>query len=539
MRVGGMEKEMEQFKETELYDIVEGLGGVPGGTHVCFLDDPVHLEMASSGLCELVGYSPDEIKNELGSSYSRLLHPDDVPAFRRFVRALSAEEGVNIVSYRFLSKDGRTIPAVDTMISRRLDDGHMWGFSVVRDVSGGSHGSSGEDASNVADVPLHGMLRVRLGENPCVVSADDDMLVVLGFDKSEVSRSHESLIQALNAAFLPLISQLVAGLSGSGRARIQMRRQVIRRVDGTFANIVKWGTLEGSADGGTCQLFVVLDSDEEVCDDSGGMLEGLEQFVRDSADMIFLLEMRKGSLTCIKDEFPELPSIPMGFPLVAQDVAERWVQSYVCAEDQKKVLGLFDSDALVSGDHIFHEKATLQAVDSPIPVSILAIRDGSRVLVLVKNANVDRRTREQPAEQSVLIRTFGRFEVFRDGKPIVFKSKKAKEYLALLVNARGSFVSSREAVLALWPDSTLGENDYARARKAAMNMGRTLEREGIASIVEKDGSSRRIVPSKVSCDLFDFLEDPERNSDSFRGSYLPEYEWGEITLAELTFSLYD
>lgn len=179
---------------------------------------------------------------------------------------------------------------------------------------GGSHGSSGEDASNVADVPLHGMLRVRLGENPCVVSADDDMLVMLGFDKSEVSRSHESLIQALNAAFLPLISQLVAGLSGSGRARIQMRRQVIRRVDGTFANIVKWGTLEGSADGGTCQLFVVLDSDEEVCDDSGGMLEGLEQFVRDSADMIFLLEMRKGSLTCIKDEFPELPSIPMGFP---------------------------------------------------------------------------------------------------------------------------------------------------------------------------------------------------------------------------------
>lgn len=172
-------------------------------------------------------------------------------------------------------------------------------------------------------------------------------------------------------------------------------------------------------------------------------------------------------------------------------------------------------------------------------MSILAIRDGSRVLVLVKNANVDRRAREQPAEQSVLIRTFGRFEVFCDGKPVVFKSKKAKEYLALLVNARGSFVSSREAVLALWPDSTLGENDYARARKAAMNMGRTLEREGIASIVEKDGSSRRIVPSKVSCDLFDFLEDPERNSDSFRGSYLPEYEWGEITLAELTFSLYD
>ena len=37
----------------------------------------------------------------------------------------------------------------------------------------------------------------------------------------------------------------------------------------------------------------------------------------------------------------------------------------------------------------------------------------------------------------IFIRTFGYFDVFVDGVPILFRSEKAKELLALLVDRRG------------------------------------------------------------------------------------------------------
>ncbi|MDO4503143.1 MAG: hypothetical protein Q4D06_08165 [Coriobacteriia bacterium] len=135
----------------------------------------------------------------------------------------------------------------------------------------------------------------------------------------------------------------------------------------------------------------------------------------------------------------------------------------------------------------------------------------------------------------VRIKTFGSFDVFVNGEPVVFRSEKAKEYLALLVDRRGAFVSSREAVDCLWESDSVGERELSRARKAAYWMNRTLEKYGIEGIVDNDGSARRIIPGSASCDLFDYLDDPYGNSTEFRGSYLRDYSWAEPTLAELTF----
>lgn len=535
---------MERFRQTELYDLIEGLGGVSGGTHVCYLSDPIHLERASSGLCELTGYTPEEIETDLNRAYTRLLHPDDVPIFRNFVRSLAAEEGVQTVSYRFLTKDGRVVPAVDTMVSRRLDDGKMWGFSVVRDLSSLGDAALAQamqaESTDIAeDVPLHGLLRVGFDDGPVVLSADDGMLTILGFSKEEISRNRTGLIEALNTTFASGVAQIVANASGADRSSVGMRRHIIRRVDGSFAHIAKWSVWKESPEETVCQFFVVQENDDEACGESASSLEGLEQFLRESADIVFVIDLEKGSLTCTKDDAPEFPDIPTGFPLVADEVIRRWVAMYVCEDDRDRVLRLADQERIALAEGVEHEEVTLVVDGASLPATILMLREGSRALAMVKDVSAHGRDASEESERGVRIRTFGRFEVFHNGEPVAFKSKKAKEYLALLVDGRGSFVSSREAVSALWPNSTMGENDFTRARKAAMNMHRTLEREGIGSIVEKDGSARRIVPSKVSCDLYDFLDDPKGNAERFHGSYLPEYEWGEMTLAELTFSLYD
>ena len=57
-----------------------------------------------------------------------------------------------------------------------------------------------------------------------------------------------------------------------------------------------------------------------------------------------------------------------------------------------------------------------------------------------------------PENRTVSIRTFGYFDVFVGDTPIVFRNKKSKELLALLVDRKGGYVTSEEAISFLWED---------------------------------------------------------------------------------------
>lgn len=84
----------------------------------------------------------------------------------------------------------------------------------------------------------------------------------------------------------------------------------------------------------------------------------------------------------------------------------------------------------------------------------------------------------------IFIRTFGYFDVFVDGVPILFRSEKAKELLALLVDRRGGYVSSSEAISILWENEPLSDQTRSRYRKVAMRLKDTLEQFGVSEIME-------------------------------------------------------
>lgn len=144
-----------------------------------------------------------------------------------------------------------------------------------------------------------------------------------------------------------------------------------------------------------------------------------------------------------------------------------------------------------------------------------------------------KRQGESPEQAEVFIRSFGYFDVFVDGKPIAFRNKKSKELLALLVDRRGGFISSDEAVSFLWEDEFVSSVTLSRYRKVALRLKNLLEEYGIADIVETVDGKRRIVPDRVSCDLFDYLTGEKEYRNLFTGSYLSNYSWGETTLAGL------
>ncbi|MDE6529825.1 MAG: hypothetical protein K2K96_03515, partial [Lachnospiraceae bacterium] len=154
--------------------------------------------------------------------------------------------------------------------------------------------------------------------------------------------------------------------------------------------------------------------------------------------------------------------------------------------------------------------------------------------------NIAEEASEQPQTRSgkkVYIRTFGYFDVFVDGAPIAFRSQKAKELFALLVDRKGGFVSSEEAIGFLWEDEPLSSVVFARYRKIALRLKNILEEYDISDIIEVSDGKRRLIVEKAGCDLYDYLSGKEEYATLFKGSYLMNYSWGEMTLGELMSEL--
>lgn len=135
--------------------------------------------------------------------------------------------------------------------------------------------------------------------------------------------------------------------------------------------------------------------------------------------------------------------------------------------------------------------------------------------------------------KNVTIRTFGYFDVFVGDVPIAFRNKKSKELLAILIDRKGGFVTSEEAINYLWEDEPVNTVTLSRYRKVALRLKNTLEEYGIVDIIESVDGKRRVVADKFRCDLYDYLSGKEEYSQLFKGSYLTNYSWSEVTLGEL------
>lgn len=140
---------------------------------------------------------------------------------------------------------------------------------------------------------------------------------------------------------------------------------------------------------------------------------------------------------------------------------------------------------------------------------------------------------EKSAKRKVLIRTFGHFDVFVDGEPVVFHYEKSKEMLAVLVDRNGGYVSNPYLISCLWESEPYGEKIQGRCRQAAHRLTETLKQYGIEDIIEKTEGKRRLVPELVDCDYYNYIKGRRIPGQQFNGAYMADYSWGEETLSGL------
>ena len=130
--------------------------------------------------------------------------------------------------------------------------------------------------------------------------------------------------------------------------------------------------------------------------------------------------------------------------------------------------------------------------------------------------------------QSFWIKTFGNFEVFVDGKPLVFEREKAKEMLALLVDRAGATVTTEQLAVVLWEDRPYDKTLKNYVSTVLGSLRRTLHKVGKEDILINTRNHLSLNPEKIKCDAYDYEKGVMSAVNSFRGEYMVNYSWAEF-----------
>ena len=138
----------------------------------------------------------------------------------------------------------------------------------------------------------------------------------------------------------------------------------------------------------------------------------------------------------------------------------------------------------------------------------------------------------------VFIRTFGRFSVMRDGKPIPLRGK-AKEILALIVTRRGKEISNEEIFRTIWENRAYSNSNMTVYYNALRRLRSALAKAALDEILISTPRGQMADTSQFDCDYYDWLDDDSDPDRAFEGEFLPEYSWGEFLLGAMVRDLYE
>lgn len=134
--------------------------------------------------------------------------------------------------------------------------------------------------------------------------------------------------------------------------------------------------------------------------------------------------------------------------------------------------------------------------------------------------------------KGIYFQTFGRFELFVDGKPVHFRRNDAKELLACLIDENKA-CTKRELGTKLFLNH-YGMDKMESLTKNLQEMKYTLKEAGIEEILIYRKNHYELNPERFTCDLYDYRNGKTEALNAFRGEYMLGYAWAEQTREELS-----
>ena len=136
-------------------------------------------------------------------------------------------------------------------------------------------------------------------------------------------------------------------------------------------------------------------------------------------------------------------------------------------------------------------------------------------------------------KKRVSFHTFGRFEMLLDGRPVKFRSAKAKELMALCVYNEGRNVSIYDVINTLWEGDGLASTENTGYRRTIKELTDMLKDIGMEHIFVRERGSCRIKREAVDCDYFDFIDGKTGTYYKFQGEFMSDYSWAEAAIYKM------
>lgn len=152
----------------------------------------------------------------------------------------------------------------------------------------------------------------------------------------------------------------------------------------------------------------------------------------------------------------------------------------------------------------------------------------------VKQATEHLRNPVKPqSTKKIRFQCFGNFEVYSGDKPLVFGRTKAKELLAYLVDRMGASVTMGELMAIMWTDGEDNNSRQSNLRNLIAELKHVFSDVDAENVIIKTRNSIAINREAVDCDYYDFLKHIPYAVNSYRGEYMMQYSWAEITTVSL------
>ena len=133
----------------------------------------------------------------------------------------------------------------------------------------------------------------------------------------------------------------------------------------------------------------------------------------------------------------------------------------------------------------------------------------------------------------IRLQCFGNFEVFADNIPICFLRAKSKEMLAYITDRMGAACTMGRLMSVLWEDGQDTVSRRSNLRNSISDLKQTLAAFGAEDIIIKKRNSISLNCDAVECDYFDFIKHKPYAVNLYRGEYMLQYSWAEMTTGKL------
>ena len=133
---------------------------------------------------------------------------------------------------------------------------------------------------------------------------------------------------------------------------------------------------------------------------------------------------------------------------------------------------------------------------------------------------------QKAKERLLTVNCFGNFEVYFRYQPLSFKRTKTKELFAFLVDRNGAGVTAKQICAALWEEQMDDAKNQNYLYQLFGDLRAALKEVGAESILMKTGSTYALDTERLDCDYYSYLRGGQ---PAFRGEYMTQYSWAEVT----------